>query len=341
MRVLPAVDLIRNRRAFRNRLRSWFRASGRDLPWRGTRDAYAILVSEIMLQQTQVVTVLPYYTRWLERFPDFRTLAQASESEVLHAWQGLGYYARARNLHAAAKAVVARGSFPDGVEEMRKLPGLGRYTANAIATFAFGKSVPVVEANTARLLARLTNQQLPIDSAAGRERLWDLAAALIPPHDASEFNSALMDLGATICVARQPKCLACPVRNFCRATDPANLPIKKPRAATKRLFERHAFIFEAGQILLEQSGDRWRGMWILPRLASAPTKPRIYEAQFPFTNHLITLAVHPDHVPQSRVHRWFDLDFIKSIPMPSPHRRALDYLLMHEPQKLCSTSATP
>src|SRR3712207_1900094 len=145
--------------AFRRTLLAWYGKHGRDLPWRHTRDPYAILVSEIMLQQTQVATVLPYYERWLQRFPDFHALAAANESDVLHAWQGLGYYARARNLHAAAKAVVSEhgGKFP---EQPSRLPGVGRYTANAVRTFAFDHSVPVVEANIARLLARLIDLQV-------------------------------------------------------------------------------------------------------------------------------------------------------------------------------------
>ena len=173
-----------------------------------------------MLQQTQVATVIPYYNRWLRRFPNFDSLAAAAESEVLHAWQGLGYYARARNLHAAAKA-VARKKFPTAIDDIRQLPGIGRYTANAIATFAFDQSVPVIEANIARALARLTNLQLPIDSTSGREALWNFAAALVPKRNAARFNSALMDFGATVCTARQPKCEICPVRTCCSAQDPA------------------------------------------------------------------------------------------------------------------------
>ena len=144
---------------FRRRLLTWYRRHGRDLPWRRTRDPYAILVSEFMLQQTQVTTVIPYYHKWLRRFPDFASLARASENEVLHAWQGLGYYARARNLHATAKTVMDRhgGHFPRAIEQMQQLPGIGKYTAHAVANFAFNQSVPIVEANTGRVLARLFN----------------------------------------------------------------------------------------------------------------------------------------------------------------------------------------
>src|SRR5947209_17840849 len=141
----------------RRRLLCWYRKHGRDLPWRRTRDPYPILVSELMLQQTQVATVVPYYKKWLDRFPTFADLASASENDVLHAWQGLGYYARARNLHATAKLVMKRHGrrFPESIAQMRQLPGIGRYTAHAVASFAFNQSVPIVEANTARVLARL------------------------------------------------------------------------------------------------------------------------------------------------------------------------------------------
>ncbi|HSP46181.1 MAG TPA: A/G-specific adenine glycosylase, partial [Chthoniobacterales bacterium] len=184
--------------SFRRALLSWYRKNRRDLPWRRTSDPYAILVSEFMLQQTQVATVIPYYREWLRRFPDFAALAGASENDVLHAWQGLGYYARARNLRETAGAVMEKhgGTFPVEVDSIRGLPGIGRYTANALATFAFDRSVPIVEANIARVLSRLVDLQTPIDTSAGRERLWAVAAELLPRRGSSEHNSALMELGA-------------------------------------------------------------------------------------------------------------------------------------------------
>ena len=284
-----------------------------------------------MLQQTQVATVVPYYTAWLQRFPDFATLAAAPESDVLHAWQGLGYYARARNLQRTAKAVVAElgGNFPRLASEMRKLPGLGRYTANAVASFAFDQSLPIVEANTGRVLARLSNLQARIDSSVGRDAVWALAAALLPKRRAGTYNSALMDLGAIVCVSGQPKCDQCPVRRFCRATDPATLPLKKPRAALATLNERHQFVERSGRVLLEQSPDRWRGMWILPRIATrAATARLLHRSHFPFTHHRVTLEVFDGEAARmSRRHRWFALEHLASVPLPSPHRRALTALL--------------
>lgn len=284
-----------------------------------------------MLQQTQVATVLPYYREWLRRFPDFAALAHAAEADVLHAWQGLGYYARARNLHAAARAVVEDhdGHFPGDADRARALPGLGRYTVNAVATFALDRSVPIVDANIARVLARLSNLQLPIDSAAGNHAVWALAASLVPKKRAREFNSALMDLGALICTPRQPNCPQCPVRSSCLALNPETLPRKKARTPLKRLVEYHGFIRRNGDVLLQQSQKRWRGLWILPQLAQPPENvAAIFSAAFPFTHHRITLEVFAVPKPlMNPTHRWFPIADLATIPVPSPHRRALDALL--------------
>ena len=320
---------------FRRRLLSWYRRHGRDLPWRRTRDPYAILVSEIMLQQTQVAAVIPYYYKWLQRFPDFASLARASQNDVLRAWQGLGYYARARNLHATAKTVISRhgGTFPQGIEQMRQLSGIGKYTAHAVASFAFDRSVPIVEANTARVLARLFNLRESIDSDAGRKTLWQHAASLLPKSEATTFNSALLDLGALICVSRKPKCDVCPVKGFCRAKSPAALPVRNSRPKTKKLIEKHALIVRRGRILLEQSRRRWRGMWILPRLQPARLKQQrfqgrpVYESVFPFTHHRVTFSVYRRTAPKRIApgQRWFGS--IEKVAMPSPHRRAAQSLI--------------
>ncbi len=318
-------------RQFRSRLQRWFRRHGRDLPWRRTRDPYAILVSEFMLQQTQVATVLPYYERWLRRFPDFAALARAEESEVLHAWQGLGYYARARSLRQAARHVVEQfaGELPADLARIAQLPGVGRYTAGAIASFAFDQPAPVVEANIARVLARLTNWQEPIDSAAGQAHLWATASRLLPARAPGRHNAALMDLGALVCVPRQPRCPECPVRALCRAVTPALLPVKRKQPRTIHRIEPHAFARRRGRILLEQSHDRWRGMWILPRLALAPPRAPLLQLDFPFTHHRITLAVFAETAENepNEKQRWFALSQLSALPVPSPHRRALGQLL--------------
>jgi len=334
--VNPASDAA----SFRHALLSWYRKQGRDLPWRRTRDPYAVLVSEFMLQQTQVATVIPYYNEWMRRFPDFAALAAASEHEVLHGWQGLGYYARARNLRATAQTVMEKhgGRFPRSLDAIRDLPGVGRYTANAVATFAFNQSVPIVEANIARLLARSFNLQIPIDTRTGRETLWQRAAELLPNRGATTYNSALMDLGALVCQLR-PNCVVCPVRTFCRAEKPSKLPIRKARPSIRLRTEHHGFSVRRGRVLLEQSQDRWRGMWMLPRLATAPTKRKpLHISEFPFTNHLITLTVFPQTAAgrsTKSFQRWFPIDGLDSIPLPSPHRRALEMLISVRSQRLC------
>ncbi len=321
---------------FRRALLRWYRQHGRDLPWRRTRDPYRILFSEFMLQQTQVATVLPYYKKWLQRFPNFAALARASETEVLHAWQGLGYYARARNLHATAKRVVDRhrGRLPKSIELMQQLPGVGKYTAHAVATFALDQQVPIIEANTSRLLSRLFNLRIPIDSTAGRNALWSRAAALVPKRNSGAYNSALIDLGALVCLAPKPKCGICPVKKFCRAKNPESLPSKRPRPKIKRLIEQHAFVVRRNKILLQSANRRWRGMWILPplkldRLKRSSLRRPVHVGVFPFTNHRVTLQIfrHRERKIDNPRQCWFPFRKLDSIPIPSPHRRAIHELL--------------
>jgi A/G-specific adenine glycosylase len=285
-----------------------------------------------MLQQTQVATVLPYYEEWLRRFPNFMALAKASESDVLHAWQGLGYYTRARHLHAVARTILEKfgGECPSSSAVLQSLPGIGRYTANAIATFAFDQPVPIVEANIARLVARLFNLSVPIDSSAGRAELWARAGRLVPKRRAGVFNSALMDLGALVCLPRAPQCGLCPVEQFCRVTNPLTLPVKRARPKRKKLNEGHSFTIKSGRILLQQCGQRWRGMWMLPAISSTNRKkPPLHVSKFPFTHHEVTLrvfAARPGRV-EARAQRWFPLQRLRAIPIPSPHRRAIDALI--------------
>jgi len=225
---------------------------------------------------------------------------------------------------------------------MQQLPGIGKYTARAVASFAFDRSVPIVESNTARVLARLFNFRESIDSYAGRETLWRHSARLLPKRNAGIYNSALMDLGALICVSREPKCGICPVKRFCRAKHPETLPIKKRRPRTERLTENHAFIIRQEKILLEQSAARWRGMWILPALKldcfkqSSFRRRAIYTSAFPFTDHQITLVVYRCPAPKrvAPEQRWFES--IDQVAMPSPHRRAAQSLVnrsKHDPSE--------
>lgn len=319
----------------------WFHANARDYPWRRTHDPYAVLVSEIMLQQTQIATVLErgFYARWMERFPDFATLAAASESDVLSAWQGLGYYRRARNLQRLAQTVVSEhgGEFPRDPAVIRSLPGIGPYTAGAVCSFAFGFAEPIVDGNVARVLARIDNDATPIDSTAGTKRLWDRARELVhSTDDPRALNSALMELGQTICRPTKPACEVCPVNAFCRATEPETLPVKSARPEITAITERVIFHRNEGGVLLEQeTGSRRTGLWKLPSL------PEGYQDQPPsvllktsygITRYKVTLWVHAMPSPWNwpEAHRFIPLADLAELPMPSPYRKALERLLKTE-----------
>ncbi|MDD5350168.1 MAG: A/G-specific adenine glycosylase [Chthoniobacteraceae bacterium] len=327
-------------REFRSALADWFLENGRDLPWRTEppRDPYGVLVSEMMLQQTQVATVIAYFRRWMERFPDVRALAAAPENDVLHAWQGLGYYSRARNLHAAARALVREngGVFPREVEALRALPGIGPYTAAAIATFAFDEPVPPVDANIIRVTARLLDFRKPADDAAGGLALRSAAQAWQPCLEeggAGLFNEALMELGALVCTPRAPRCHDCPVRLFCQAEEPETLPLKRPRPKTVEMEEHCGWIVQEGRVLLEQqTGKRWRGLWRLPLLTEPHSGQPLASLYYPFTHHRVHLCVFPGTTPLflAENQRWFTLAELEAAPMPAPHRRALQKLLAED-----------
>ena len=219
---------------FSRRLLDWYSIHARQLPWRtlpfdfqgdnfqslGIKpDPYRVWVSEIMLQQTRVETILPYFQNWLNHFPTLDTLAKASEQEVLSVWEGLGYYSRARNFHKAAQKVIHEydGQIPSKRQVLEKLPGIGRYTAAAISSIAFGEDEPALDGNIRRVLARFFNMQMPTHSPAGEKELWNLAAAQLPSGRAGDYNQAIMDLGATICTPRGPLCDRCPLRGLCQA----------------------------------------------------------------------------------------------------------------------------
>jgi len=317
---------------FRAVLIDWYERHGRRLPWRENWDPYSILVSELMLQQTQVATVVDYYRRWFERFPTLRDLANAGEPEVLRAWQGLGYYARAGNLHKFAKRVVGgmSGAFPTDVEELEKLPGVGRYTAGAIASFAFNLPAPIVDANIERVVSRLLNLQKPVDQPEGRGTLWDFASRYAQGENPRVLNSALMELGATICSPRKPLCPRCPVRSFCAVEEPESLPRKRERQKTEKRSEVHYVAFRNGEVLLEHSlGKRWHGLWILP--AVEPDRRLDQEGgpfvtlRYPITRFVVQLDLFVHEAPLKPVpgQAWHALESIEAVPMPSPHRRAL------------------
>ena len=254
--------------AIQRRLLRWYARAGRDLPFRRTRDPYAIWISEIMLQQTRVETVLPYYRRFLRRFPNVRTLARTKLDDVLKLWEGLGYYARARNLHRAARQILDHhaGRFPTDLAAIRSLRGVGPYTAGAIASIAFGLDQPALDGNVRRVLIRLACLTAPtIDNG----RLWELAASLLPAGRAGDFNQALMDLGATVCLPRQPRCPDCPLRANCKARQKGlqdRLPRKKPRKPLPHYDVVAAVILKRGRVLISRRKPEalLGGLWEFP-----------------------------------------------------------------------------
>ena len=334
--------------AFQQALVDWFAETGRDLPWRRTTDPYAILVSEIMLQQTQVATVLErgFYQRWLERFPDVATLAVAEEAEVLKHWEGLGYYNRARNLQRAAAAVVENhgGRFPDTHEAILDLPGVGRYTAGAVMSFAYDRSAPLVDGNVARVFSRLFDHREAIEITASQKRLWQWAEALVPETSVREYNSALMELGQRTCSKGAPDCLACPVASFCATREPASLPRKKAARETVFVTEHALFALRAdgSELLLEQeTGSRRRGLWRLPLVPAAKTTGLsvLHRSKYAITHHKVDLLLHgpleegavadlTGSDPAGERFRWCDLATeLAEVAMPSPVRKAVDEVL--------------
>ncbi len=230
----PSVEIVD---AIRRALLAWYRRHQRDLPWRRTQDPYAIWVCEVMLQQTQVKTAAPFYGRFLERFPTVEALACAPQDDVLKAWEGLGYYARARNLHRAAQLIASEygGRLPNTFDELARLPGIGRYTAGAIASMAFGRDEPVVDANVTRVLSRLFAVRSDPRTASTRHRLWETARLLLPAGKAGRFNQALMDLGAMVCTARVPQCPSCPLCDLCVAKHEGLETVLPKRAPRKSI----------------------------------------------------------------------------------------------------------
>jgi A/G-specific adenine glycosylase len=276
------------RPSFAARIVAWQRAHGRhDLPWQNTRDPYRIWLSEIMLQQTQVSTVIPYYTRFLAEFPDIRALAAAPLARVLEHWSGLGYYRRAHHLHAAAKAVASDfgGAFPRVPEVIATLPGIGRSTAAAIATLAGSARAPILDGNVKRVLARHQGIE-GFPGAAGVEaKMWQAAEALLPVRNADAYTQGIMDLGATVCARTRPRCDACPVAADCiaRITQRTDvLPSPRPRRVVPQRAVRVLLLERAGEILLERrpAVGIWGGLWSLPEVATTDDVARHCRSRF-------------------------------------------------------------
>jgi A/G-specific adenine glycosylase len=349
-------------RGTRKRLLDWYRANKRAMPWRETRDPYAIWISEAMLQQTRVETVIPYWERFLERFPDVHALATADPDEVLGAWAGLGYYSRARNLQAAARVIDRQhgGKLPNDAETLQTLPGIGRYTAGAVASIAFDRPEPVLDGNVKRVLARLLGIRADIGQPETIERLWQEAGALARGPHPGDLNQALMELGATVCTPRAPRCESCPVSQSCDAWakgDTESLPIKARKKPARKVEAVAALVVRRGKALAVRRPSRGLlgGLWDLPGgdLATGET-PRagltralreragleisrasaIGTVEHVFTHRRLTLHVYRANTSTNRIrldgfegHKWLAPRAIADLPHASVTAKALDLLI--------------
>ena len=314
---------------FASALVAWQKRHGRHgLPWQDTRDPYRVWLAEVMLQQTQVAAVIPYYRRFLEKYPDVRALAAASENEVLRLWSGLGYYARGRNLHAAAKIISSRG-FPRTSTAIQDLPGVGRSTAAAIAAFAFGRREAILDGNVKRVLARRFG-------ISGTRELWAKAEELLPETSIATYTQALMDLGATVCVRKNPRCAACPVRKDCVARTQDRIAELPPPRKKKILPLRKAtwYVFRCnGQVLLERRPGRglWGGLWTFPEAPlTRAGKPRPLPAfEHGFTHFRLRVRPVLFELKHSRIgdetkgRLWIDVETARAAAVPTPVRTLL------------------
>jgi len=251
-------------------LLQWFKNNGRSLPWRETKDAYAIWLSEVILQQTRIVQGMSYWERFMAQWPTVNDLAAATEDEVLKAWQGLGYYSRARNLHTAAQQVMELGGFPQTFKELKTLKGVGDYTAAAIASIAFGEPIAVVDGNVYRVLSRYYGIDTPIDSTEGKKEFQALAQSLLPINEPADYNEAIMDFGATQCTPNSPHCSACPLCETCvafREQRINELPVKSKKVKQRERHFTYLYIEYEGKIAIHQhgAGDIWQGLWEFPQ----------------------------------------------------------------------------
>ena len=261
--------------AFTTALLRWFAQYGRELPWRGIGDPYGIWVSEVILQQTRIDQGTDYWLRFMERFPTVEALAAASEDEVLRLWQGLGYYSRARNMHAAASQIVDQGGFPRTIEGLRALKGVGDYIAAAVGSMAFGLPAAAVDGNVYRVLARHYGIDVPINTTRGKHTFEALAAELLPKEDAGTFNQAMMDFGATWCTPRSPRCEDCPLAETCEALRTGRveqLPVKEKKLKVQERHLTYIYIRHEGMTALRRrpAGDIWQGLWEPLLIEDAP-----------------------------------------------------------------------
>lgn len=333
----PAPSLPAAAAEFQTALLAWYRAQARPLPWRSAPSAYRTVVSEFMLQQTQVKTVLPYFDRWLRELPDFAALAAAPAERVLKLWEGLGYYSRARNLHRLAQAVVARDALPQTVAEWLELPGVGPYTAAAVTSIAFGFPAACVDGNVVRILARLTGDGTPFrDSATAAKAFTPLAQAVLSRHSPGDHNQAMMELGATVCLRQRPQCLACPVKTFCAAAREGR-PEAYPRLAPRQIESRavvRLWCVRDGALLLHRAPATARRLAHLHELPlpehvgltsdEVGRGTPLAEKQRSITRFRITERIYRAPAPPGRLAGdliWVPLKNLAAVTLSGPHRR--------------------
>jgi A/G-specific adenine glycosylase len=327
----------------RKQLLRWYDGHRRDLPWRRTNDPYRIWVAEVMLQQTRVQAVIPYYERFLGAFPNLERLAAAQEYELLACWSGLGYYSRARNLQKAAEIIVRKhgGIFPNDVSAVRELPGVGRYTASAVLSIAYGAPFAVVDGNVARVLSRLCAISADIRSTSGKEVLWQRADELLPSDRPGDFNQAMMELGATICLPQQPRCTGCPLSRFCIANirgDVSRYPARRSQPPSVSHSYVAAVVWDKKRrvLLVKRSSDhRWmRGFWELPmwRFGTKPPvsglilRERAGMVRHSITTNRLLIAVHRAVLRNGRTGaeaRWISADELQQEPVTTITRKAV------------------
>jgi A/G-specific adenine glycosylase len=326
----------KTKRAFHDDLVRWYRRHHRKLPWRATCDPYKIWVSEIMLQQTRVDVVLDYYNRWIHAFPTVESLARAPFSRVLKLWEGLGYYTRARNLHKAAK-LTTHQSVPTTAEEWQRLPGIGRYTAGAIASIAFGERAPLVDGNVARIFARVFGIRANVRKPPTQKRLWQIAEELLPATNVGDFNQALMELGALVCTPANPRCEVCPVRRVCVgfAHGQQNvIPNRGPRRRRQAVTHDVLLVRRDGQVLLRQRPETGllAGLWELP---PGKSRQHLLSLRHSIMDRQITLRVFLGGKARGR---WFSRRQLARVAMPAAQRRALEQIFPTQ-QKATRTAA--
>jgi len=332
-------------------LLKWYDKHARDLPWRRTRDPYKIWISEIMLQQTQVDTVIPYYEKWIRRFPTIMSLAHAKLDDVLKLWAGLGYYRRARGLHQAAQQIQSEfgGQLPRQTDRLMRLPGIGRYTAGAIASIAFDQKAPVMDGNVLRVLTRVIACTDSVDEGKTLSRLWDISESLLPNKKTGDFNQALMELGATICWPENPQCPACPISLLCRAHKEGRTtfyPVRKKKTKIQKIASAALILRNRGKVFVTQQPkeDRWGGLWMFPHshkirplcsrfgLKTKDLKHRM-TLHHGFTKYQVRLKVFegslplPDSFSSPIQGQWVRMKDLKRLAFPSPHQKIVQELV--------------